>query len=1278
MTMAEEVRTLAYYAGCAYKEGVAKDVLMASDYHDLIPERINLRDANILWQQVRQFLGVAEELVPLDDVELSQADWNDIVEQIYAGEVFTKVRLTPAQEPLPPVVHELYFPKYLATIPKDTRTPVAVSATIARLEEVIESHACTSPRANGLVVGRVQSGKTRNYIGLMLKAADEGWNVIIVLTSAIRSLALQTRNRIADEIVNIGANNRQYIHELDFLSSNPANTRAGDELNGDFLYWGVSMKQVDGLERIKNWFNAPGQPLKSMRVLIIDDEADNATPDSNARGENNLDEEEIDERIESIRTAPGFEELAEWFHSLREKEWPEIGAKTPAADTFEKLNRLLTGNKSKKTKRDEIVNSATYRRFLGMDMFADPPVDNLIREYFKKATGRGDDACGEFILLLKSILDIARDRSAINSAVCSLIGENPDTGMYAYPFSRCAYLGYTATPYANILNESPNHSPIYADFIQSLEISPQYFGVEAIFGCDIENVEPRMPIVQPITEEEQDKILAPLRRQGVIDVDENLVCKIDEEEVEWKSLADAIAWGFCTAALRRFVRSKIADGKVREKRDNRWTTVIVNVDHLRSIHGFIKEKLKKFVEARCGDAGARETFMDRCKEVWNSQAAQLTIEDFNRIFNSEEEPSRNYGDGVADYPSWDEIEADLRYFVEGHKQYVHTVEINSTPKGKEEQALYNQDAEDLSAHKVKELTGDHLWIVSGGNTIGRGLTLPGLTVSYFDRVRSSTCVDTLTQMGRWFGYRPGYELLPRVWMNCSAVGEMKRIAVLERRLHESIAYNFANRHSPRDPAHFQHIDCWGRSLSSRARDTKVLDAQIGTIAVTNDFYTSVDVRRRVYDVCEAFIKDLGPQKERSRSEYLYSTTPLWEKIDRTVVCSLLEKLLPCYPEAARKILRGIIREINGNEPVEWDVVLGNPKKKEGGMFGGHQIHYGEPKSVPVCQGAIHTQMAFLDMAFYAMIRSKHLWKEDLLLLDKYKVRVAEAIEQKRRLNNYVLPNQYEEALPGNAEDSILDRLTGLIKDFNDDSEKALPEVIHARLGDIGISQSYRRRTAADYMANVHASAAHERPTLQLYLFRPEGKDDGGRPMVSISFYWPGHAPDGFYTVSVDENPDFVRMVTPRVFCQNVEDILREHDFPMQRKELLCKMVERLGLRCNETFFDQNIKNPLAGFKYHRMEGHNAYCIDGWAEDEEVRLGNELVRASILILQRENRAIATKELIEMVINEQPRFRDFFSPKDADASKLNALMTSEVLDANDITVVSHRPKTYRYHN
>ena len=44
----------------------------------------------------------------------------------------------------------------------------------------------------------------------------------------------------------------------------------------------------------------------------------------------------------------------------------------------------------------------------------------------------------------------------------------------------------------------------------------------------------------------------------------------------------------------------------------------------------------------------------------------------------------------------------------------------------------------------------------------------------------------------------------------------------------------------------------------------------------------------------------------------------------------------------------------------------------------------------------------------------------------------------------------------------------------------------------------------------------------------------------------------------------------------------------------------------------------------------------------------------------------------------QFCDFFAPNDADAATLNALMTAEVLNANDITLVSQRPMTYRYHN
>ena len=1293
--MATDVTSLAYYASRAQFGGVTKEELAAGgDYHDLLPGKIDLSGSVNLWNMM---YGATNALMPLNDIDLPQADFLDILDQIYGGVPFDKVELTPPPPPPPPIQHDPYFPKYLATIPDDVRTPAAVTATTDRLNEVLAGRALSSsPHANGLVVGRVQSGKTRNYIGLMLKAADEGWNVIIVLTSAIKSLALQTKNRIVDEFANVGANNHQLVHELDFLSAQAANGLAGAELDGDYLYWGVAMKEVNSLNRIKKWLEIANQPVKSMRVMIIDDEADNATPDSNAGGPGNLGDEEIGERIEAIRSAPGFEELAEWFESLGGREWPDVGAKTPAAKAFGEINDLLKGNLSKKNKRDEIVNSATYRKLLGMDEFTDPPVQNLITTFFSKAIGDGDDSCGAFVLLLKSILDIARERSAINSAVCTLVGPNPETGMYFYPFAKCAYIAYTATPYANILNESPSHTPIYADFIQSLEIVPQYFGVEAIFGHDISSVEPRMPIICPITDKENANILAPLRQGGAVNADLDLNCTYKNTTTEWKSLKTAIAWAFCTAAVRRFMRSKITDAAKREKRDNRWTTMIINVHHVRTVHSATKELLlyedeykvpHGFIVAHCETPEARAAFAEFCHDVWNEQTQQFTLEKFNELFNENADPAQNYGEGVFDYPAWEDVAANLNHFLEGWQQYVHPIVINSTPIGKEEQALYNQEPGTM------ELTDDHLWIVSGGNTIGRGLTLPGLTVSYFDRVRDSTCVDTLTQMGRWFGYRPGYELLPRVWMNFAAIGEMKRIAMVELRMHESIADNFKQKFSPADPAHYQQIYCWGkprRGISGRARAWRVLDADIGTTASSDEFFVSAEKRQHAFAAAEAFIAGLGTQVERKAGDesdqYPYAETPLWENVDRGDVQSFLAKVLPFYPDRAKKIIRGLLRDMAGSEPVNWDVVIGHPSTaEETWPLAGRMVKLGAPDCVPSGNGTIRTTSIRLYASYYAMIQAKYINREDIETLKKYKELIAQALESKR-LQNGTLQKHYDDALPKGEEGaSIADRLALLIQELEaKDGDKPLPVAIHGRFNDVtdpvtNVSlRGFRNRSSGEYMARVHKNAHRERPILQLYFVRPKGMECSGAPFMNISFYWPGHAPDGFFTVCVDENPEFVRMVTPRVFCQNVEDILKEHNFPMQRKELLCKMLERLGLRCNENFFAQHINNPLDGFKYHKMEKRNAYCINGWAEDDENRLENELLQAVITILQRENKSIATKELLEMVVCEQPKFRDFFAPNDADAATLNGLMTPVVLNANDITLVSQHPMTYRYHN
>jgi hypothetical protein len=74
-------------------------------------------------------------------------------------------------------------------------------------------------------------------------------------------------------------------------------------------------------------------------------------------------------------------------------------------------------------------------------------------------------------------------------------------------------------------------------------------------------------------------------------------------------------------------------------------------------------------------------------------------------------------------------------------------------------------------------TPGKIFIVIGGNTLARGITVEGLVTSYF--IRTSSAYDTLLQMGRWFGYRPGFEDLPRIWMTDELQGYFYDLATVE-------------------------------------------------------------------------------------------------------------------------------------------------------------------------------------------------------------------------------------------------------------------------------------------------------------------------------------------------------------------------------------------------------------------------------------------------------------------------------------------------------------------
>lgn len=111
-----------------------------------------------------------------------------------------------------------------------------------------------------------------------------------------------------------------------------------------------------------------------------------------------------------------------------------------------------------------------------------------------------------------------------------------------------------------------------------------------------------------------------------------------------------------------------------------------------------------------------------------------------------------YADAGA---SWGEVQARLN----DAAAPISVVEVNSRSSGKLNYADYDSG---LSV------------IVVGGYSLSRGLTLEGLMVSYF--LRNSVMYDTLMQMGRWFGYRPGYEDLCRIWMPEEAEGWYSHIS----------------------------------------------------------------------------------------------------------------------------------------------------------------------------------------------------------------------------------------------------------------------------------------------------------------------------------------------------------------------------------------------------------------------------------------------------------------------------------------------------------------------
>jgi hypothetical protein len=274
-------------------------------------------------------------------------------------------------------------------------------------------------------------------------------------------------------------------------------------------------------------------------------------------------------------------------------------------------------------------------------------------------------------------------------------------------FPRGQYIGYTATPYANALVDPDDSADLFPkDFIVSLDRSAGYMGVSDFFDPEI-------------SYDDLNKNDYSLPEIAFIRRIENAAVSDDDD---------------LRLALRSYVLAggvklyRNASDPERYKKGNiQHHTMLVHTSQLKGEHVSL--------------AGRIEDLWAEC--AFNSPKGQAALE---KLWSEDHMKVSNALGNDLMPASFTEL---VPYLAEA---------IKRIQKGPKPYLVLNSDSAD-----APDFGAESVWkIVIGGNKLSRGYTIEGLTVSYYRRVAGTG--DTLMQMGRWFGFRPGYKDLVRVYL----------------------------------------------------------------------------------------------------------------------------------------------------------------------------------------------------------------------------------------------------------------------------------------------------------------------------------------------------------------------------------------------------------------------------------------------------------------------------------------------------------------------------------
>jgi hypothetical protein len=683
---------------------------------------------------------------------------------------------------------------------------------------------CVNPKIKGswdrrgMVVGNVQSGKTANYTGLINKATDAGYKLIIIIAGIHNSLRSQTQLRVDEGY--IGRKSSDFIMRQ-------RNVKVGVgkyACNTEIYSYTSSDNKGDFNRSIASRINVPIGD-KSPTVLVI-------------------------KKNKSI-----LENLILW------------------------LNQFASDVNGERKLMDVPM--------LVIDDEADNASVNSGTQYDVRTINR----------LIRTLLNL---------------------------FNQNTFIGYTATPYANLYIPSSWSEDLETyvkdvklkvgedlfprDFIVNIPPPSNYLGAAQVFGFENENtgeVAEGLDIIR-FAEDQEPWIPKKINKHNAEDLPDDVPT----------TLKEAIKAFILTNAIRRLRGHG-------NKHSSMLVHVALRVLWIDRIAWLINEILRGYKNQI--KSGQGNVLYD-LEEMFYNDFIPTTKEVKNNIA---------YNDPKIKTHTWEEVKSELI-------AAITKIEVRSVHGLKKTSVIeYHRIEEiDYEAHKNIGLSV----IAVGGNKLARGITLEGLSISYY--LRTTRMYDSLMQMGRWFGYRPGYADLCRLYTTSQLINWYRHVTMATEEMRNDFDEMAANNMVPKDyqlKVRTHPGMLMVTSLTKMREHEKIQVGFSGKLIQTYSF-NKADVNSN-YKVFKYLLSRLNTTPQKIKTGQKKVNALLWNKVDSVKILDFMSSFKT--PIHRLDIMKSYIEKQNNEGLLQkWSLAVWvnsrNDSKKEKWKWSGGDFDAGLP------------------------------------------------------------------------------------------------------------------------------------------------------------------------------------------------------------------------------------------------------------------------------------------------------------------------------------------------